>query len=305
MLSDVQKTKIAELHNEGYSSRYIAEAVLGRKSRKSTVNDYLTKWRKELPEDDSPNILFIDIETAPMRAAVWQLWDQNVGLNQIENDWYILSFCAKWQGSDEVIYEDLRGYVHDEDDHGLLLSIWKLFDQADIVIGHNLKRFDNKKINARFFEHGFPPPSHYKQVDTLTMAKSKFAFTSNKLEYLTDKFCTQYKKLQHSKFAGYTLWAECLKDNKEAWDEMRDYNINDVLSLEELYDKLKAWDTSHPNVSVYTGKHTCTCGSEDLIEDGYYYTNTAKYQKYKCGDCGASYRDRVNLISKNKLQVRI
>ena len=34
-----------------------------------------------------PRILFFDIETAPMLGYMWSLWDQNLGLNQIKQDW--------------------------------------------------------------------------------------------------------------------------------------------------------------------------------------------------------------------------
>ena len=42
-----------------------------------------------------PVITVIDIETAPIVAHVWRLFDNNVGLNQIEQDWSILSYTAK------------------------------------------------------------------------------------------------------------------------------------------------------------------------------------------------------------------
>ena len=41
-------------------------------------------------------ILIIDIETSPIMGKVWSLWKQNVSLDQIEEDWYIMSYAAKW-----------------------------------------------------------------------------------------------------------------------------------------------------------------------------------------------------------------
>ena len=37
------------------------------------------------------------------------------------------------------------------------------------------------------------------------------------------------------------LWTECLNGNRQAWAEMKRYNIHDVLSTEELYTKIQAW----------------------------------------------------------------
>ena len=241
-------------------------------------------------------ILFIDIETAPVFGAVWSLWQQNVGLNQIKNDWFILSYAAKWAGNKEVIYNDISQTVDSEDDTSLLDDMWVLLNEADIVVGHNLKKFDIKKINARFILNGYKPPSSYKMIDTLQIAKSKFAFTSNKLEYLTDKLCTKYKKLKHSNFAGFDLWKQCLKGNKKAWAEMKKYNMYDVLSLEELYEKLIGWDSKHPNLSHFTdlNQMSCDCGNTDLRESGKHRTQVSEFTKYQCGDCGAEYRGRSN-----------
>lgn len=109
-----------------------------------------------------------------------------------------------------------------------------MLDEAEIVITQNGKKFDQKKLNARFILNGFQPPSSYKHIDTLCIARKHFGFTSNKLSQLTDKLCKKYKKLSHNNFPGFELWQECIKGNIEAWNEMEKYNRQDVLSLEEL-----------------------------------------------------------------------
>lgn len=247
-----------------------------------------------------PKVLVFDIETSPILARVWRLWDQNVGLNMIKEDWFILSYAAKWLGVDGVIYKDLRGVIEDGNDTSLLGGIWQLLNDADIVVTQNGNKFDIKKLNARFIMNGYQPPSKYKKWDSLIVAKSKFGFTSNKLEYMTDKLCTKYKKLKHGKFAGFELWKECLSDNPEAWEEMEKYNKYDVLSLEELYLMLAAWDDKHPNFNLYGdgGKHVCRCGSTRIQPHGYAYTNVSMFQKWRCADCGAETRGRTNLIDK-------
>jgi len=248
---------------------------------------------------EAPKILLFDIETSPLRSYTWGMWNQNIGLNMIKGDWHLLSWSAKWYGKDEVMYEDQRNEKDIENDKTLCKSLWKLLDEADIVIGHNSKKFDVKKMNARFLIHGMQPPSSFRQIDTLLIAKRHFNFTSNKLEYLTGKLCTKYKKSGHAKFSGFNLWSECLNGNLEAWNEMKDYNKLDVLSLEELYEILLPWDDSI-NFSIYFEEDVCSCGSTDLRESGFYYTNASKFQKYKCKNCGAEYRSKENLINGEK-----
>ncbi len=248
-----------------------------------------------------PKILILDIETFPILGYFWGLFDQNIALNQIVDDWSIASIAAKWLGEKEVMYKDVRKAKNLRDDRILLTFIWKLLDEADIVVGQNSKKFDIKKINARFKIHGFQPPSSYKQIDTLVMAKKNFAFTSNKLEYTSDKINKKYKKLTHKKFPGMALWTECLKDNIQAWKEMEVYNKFDVLSTEEYYNALIPWDNSI-NFNLYTDTEEtiCTCGSTSFSKNGFAYNATGKFPRYKCKSCGSEVKGRINELSKDK-----
>ena len=308
-----QVDKIIELHLKGVSSRKICDALELPRSRKSSVNRLLEKYRKgevvhsgeiEDVRKFLPKILVLDIETAPILANVWGLWRNNVGLNQIKSDWFILSYAAKWLGSpeDEIFYKDMRGKVSTEDDRDILDELWKLLDEADICLTQNGISFDIPKIKARMVLSGYKPFSPVKHIDTLHIAKREFNFTSNKLAYMTDKLCEKYKKLDHGKFSGFELWAEMMRDNLEAFEECEEYNKYDVLSLEELYTKLQAWDSKHVNFNLYTDEesHRCRCGSDRIREDGFAYTSVSKFQQYKCLDCGATTRGRKNLFSKEK-----
>lgn len=291
----------------------LANAALEWNMKPSTIERRLRDLRamsdsidvSERP-DHIPKVLVFDIETSPVLARVWGLWQQNVGLNMIKEDWFVLSYAAKWLGVDGVIYEDLRGRIDDTvkgyRDAELLSGIWNLLNEADIVITQNGKKFDVKKLNARFVINGFQPPSVFKHIDTLQIAKRIFGFTSNKLEYMTDKLCVNFKKLKHGEFPGFDLWKECLADNIKAWEEMEKYNKHDVLSLEELYNKLSAWDDRHPNFNLYTEAEgrVCRCGSDEFTRNGYAYTQVSKFQKYRCIKCGAETRGRKNLFTKEE-----
>ena len=262
-----------------------------------------SKKAKKIVKLSGPKVLLFDIETAPLLGYVWGLWENNVALNQLYSDWYILSWSAKWLNDppNKVMYMDQRNAKNIEDDSKILKKIWELLNEADIVITQNGRSFDQKKINARFILNGFQPTSSYKHIDTKLLAQKHFGFTSNKLEYMTDKLCTQYKKLKHEKFYGFEMWKECLAGNKEAWDEMEKYNKYDVLSLEELYTKLIPWDNTI-NFNLYHDEedHVCKCGSTVFIKNGFAYTNSGKFQKHKCKACGSEVRDKDNLFSKEK-----
>lgn len=246
-----------------------------------------------------PRVLLCDIETLPLVVWTWGLFDQNIGLNQINEDWTVLSWSAKWLGSSEVFYDDVRGQKNLRNDKQVLKSIWKLLDQADIVVWHFGKAFDHKKLNARFILNGFKPPSPYRQIDTKQMASKTFGFTSNKLEYLTDKLNKKYKKSKHKKFEGFAMWKECMAGNLEAFKEMEAYNRMDVLSLEELYQTLSPWGQP-VNFDIYE-KNTqivCNCGSTHLQRRGFTHTTSGKFKRYQCQGCGAWSRGKENLVPK-------
>lgn len=250
-------------------------------------------------------ILTIDLETAPIKSHHWGLWDQNIGLSMIDTDWTILSYSAKWLHEERTMYKDTFFQRNQRDDLKLLKTVRNLLNEADILVGQNVQRFDQKKLNARFILNGIAPPSPVRVIDTLKVAKRHFAFTSNKLEYMSDKLCVKYKKLKHGQFPGFELWAEFLRRNPLAQAEMEKYNRYDVLSTEELYLIMRPWIAGHPNVNLYTGttgdiERCPNCGSATLKKKGFRYTQLGVYQRYNCGGCGAWPHGRVNLIPKER-----
>lgn len=290
------KQQAIELAKTGKSWRKIAELL---NVSKSTVSDYLRKEFKsvEVTPKKGPRVLIYDIETAPLLGYCWSLWDNNIGLNQIHSDWHVLSWAAKWMGEEDVYYQDQRDAKNVEDDKQLLQGIWKLLDECDFVITQNGKKFDQKKLNARFVIHGMKPPSSYRHIDVLQIAKSQFGFTSNKLQYMTETLCKKYKKSGHAKFSGFELWSECLRGNIEAWSEMENYNILDILSLEELYSIISPWDAKLPNFSVYDDEPS---ENEEWVKDGFVYSNLGKYDRYRNTITGQQRRGNANLLSKEK-----
>lgn len=263
-------------------------------------------WDVDKPDPArKPKILIYDVETVPILGYVWQLFDQNVSLNMIKSDWHLLSAAAKWLDEPKIFYLDQRDAKNFEDDKPILEMLWKLMDEADIIVGQNSKAFDTKKINARFILNGMRPPSPYKQIDTRSMAKKNFSFTSNKLEYLSDKLTPEMKKSQHKNFPGFELWKECLARNPKAFKELKHYNEMDLLATEAIYKKMSPWGGTGVDINQYRGGSlfACQCGSSNYIKRGFKYTATGKFNQYSCNDCGSWFNEgsaERNLISDKK-----
>lgn len=229
-------------------------------------------------------ILLLDIETSPIKAFVWGLWDQNVSLSQIIEPSHTLCWAAKWYGEDEVYFDSL----HRNNKDTMLKHIWELLDKADAVVHYNGIRFDIPILNAEFLVAGMPPPSPYKQIDLLRTVKSQMRLPSNKLDYVS-KVLNIGQKVK----TDFELWVGVMKDEPKAWKQMETYNIQDVNLLERAYDKLKPWIKGHPNQNLYTGgKHVCpSCGGASLHKRGVSYTISGSYQRYVCLTCRAWSRD--------------
>lgn len=263
---------------------------------KATARNDKPTVRKSIPK-----ILIFDIETSPLRAYVWRRWKENISLDQTISEWFCISWSAKWLFSAETMSDVLTSEeILNEDDSRIIKSLWNLVNEADILIAHNGKNFDIPKINSRFLMNGLQPPKPYQQIDTLDVVRKQFGFSSNRLDALAGYF-----GIDHKLSTGFELWAKCMNGDKEALEYMNKYNEKDVEILEEVYLKLRPWIKNHPNVGMYidSNEPVCAnCGGNNLTKiEGYHYTQTAKYELYRC-DCGAVSRGRVNVLPKEKMK---
>ena len=241
----------------------------------------------------APKVLFYDIETAPNLGYVWAKYDQNV--LDYQREWYMLCVSYRWAHEKTTHVISLldfpETYAADpEDDTQLVEHLWVLLDNADITIAHNGDKFDNKKSNARFVVHGMAPPSPYRSIDTLKVARQKFMFNSNSLGDLGETLDLGSKVST----GGFSLWSGVMRGDGKAWRKMLRYAKQDVDLLIAVYERLKPWMTNHPNMGMYSEETVCpTCGSTHLIKRGVRYTQTMTYQQLQCQDCGAYSRSRA------------
>lgn len=264
-----------------------------KQAKKTLKIDSVSLKNDEVLVDEvyMPNILILDIETAPLRGFIWQLWKQNVYIDQIISEWFMLTWSAKWLGSPEVMSAKLTPEeALAENDKRIITELWNLLNDADMVVAHNGDQFDIPKIKTRFLLHGLPPTTFYHQIDTKKVASKEFGFSSNKLDFLAQQF--GYGNKIHTEFS---LWDRCLKGDESALTEMSIYNNQDVVLLEKVYLKLRPYIKNHPNVTLYDDSHgnRCpSCGGKNLHKEDYFYTHVNKFPVYRCQSCGALSRDR-------------
>ena len=336
-LDDLHK-KAIELKAKGFATRHIARTLFSNENYRNRLNDFFKRedisdeiyhkacqielnkqiesgvsgndyssWKvKEKPklgEVKKPKTLYFDIETSLAKSYHFNYWKTNIGVKQMIEPSHMLSHAWCWGEDGEVFSSILTPKeALEKDDERIVLEAWSLFDQADIIVAHNGKRFDVNKCNGYFLKYGLPKPSPFKVIDTLEIAKKNFNLPFKSLEYLA-KFLDVELKLDAG---GIETWIGCERGDQEALDTMVEYNRGDIITLREIHKRLKGWDNNGVNIALYNDNHdaVCThCGSDDVsvLSDKFAYTPQRKYQVYRCNSCQAVLRSNTKQGNSNKL----
>lgn len=226
-----------------------------------------------------------------MVTATFSLYPDSIGHDNILSDWSIINACWKELGKPTIyssaITDDKEMFKLDVNNDLVVVSkLREVFQDVDVIVGHNSKKFDTKRLNTRLIYWGLEPlPSGIHQVDTLLEIRKIAAFSSNRLDYL-GKMLLGEGKSETSR----GLWLRVLKGDKKAVKEMTEYCKRDVQLLEDLYFKILPYMKSHPHVGAMDGGHkdeTCPkCGGDKFTQSKIRYSaaGVKKVQK-QCSDC--------------------
>lgn len=235
--------------------------------------------------------LLYDLEVSPSLGYYYGGYDINP-IKEVRGP-ILLSVAWKWLGEKEThcltLYD--RPSIKPYNDKLLVTELWNLIDKAQIVCGHNSKKFDDKMANFFFLKHNMLPPSPYKPFDTLQTVKKFFKFNKNNLDYLGKVLIGEGK----TEVTYGDVWEDLLEGNrlekKKASDLMKAYNVNDVNLLEKLYLKILPWATNHPNMALYAEQELACprCGNiSDFKVKSYRRTGVQiNAVQYQCKHCGA------------------
>lgn len=227
--------------------------------------------------------LFFDIETSPNIGLFWEAgYKKNIDYSNILKERAIICICYKWEDSKEVY-----GLTWDKKqcDKKLLQEFIEVANQATELVGHNGDRFDLAWIRTRCLFHGIEMFPKYTTIDTLKVARSKFKFNSNRLNYIAS-----YLGIGQKIKTEFDLWKNILiNSDKAAMEKMVKYCKNDVVLLEKVFKQLNNHIEAKSHYGVLFGQYrgTCPeCGSDDIIKNGIRTTATGVVKiTYKCKTC--------------------
>ena len=240
----------------------------------------------------TPKVAYIDIETLPMQCTTFTLFPERLSPKSILKDGSIICIGVMVNGKNQKFFsviDNMTAFKKDPYDDKHLLKAYRDYmmkEDFDLIVGHNVRGFDLKIINARFAYHGIAPLPVVLVDDTLTMAKASYKFQSNKLEHLA-KFLGVDQKLATT----YDMWLDIIKGGPKAIKAVKDmvkYNKGDLICGWQVYEKLLPYSKSRLNRTHFTEDATgCPhCASTNLQSRGVARNVDGEYQRYQCQDCG-------------------
>jgi uncharacterized protein YprB with RNaseH-like and TPR domain len=225
------------------------------------------------------------------------LFNQNIGINQLMESQEMICFACKWLGEEEVFFYS----AHHDGKAVMVQKAWDFLNEADAVLHYNGKGYDIPHLNREFLLAGMTPPAPFAQIDLYLAVKKRFRFTSNKLDYVSQAMGFE-GKVQHE---GHWLWVKCMAGDVEAWEKMQEYNQQDVVLLEQMYEKLLPWIPGHPNRALIDNDpYACPkCGGRNFAPQGWAYTALSQFERSLCVKCGAWVRKAKRVDSVDQREV--
>jgi len=224
--------------------------------------------------------LIYDIEVSPNIVFCWQPgYNLTIDYTNIIKERAVICVSYKWEGEKKI--QHLIWDKHQSDKY-LIKEFVKILKEADEIVAHNGDQFDLKWIRGRAIKYGISMPPDITSIDTLKIARTKFKFNSNRLDYLA-KYLGVGEKVDTG---GFGLWRDVvLNKSQSALKKMVKYCDNDVLILEKVYQKLKPYVPARLSISENRAK--CSeCGSKMQVAKHRILASGAKQTQLQCTKCG-------------------
>lgn len=218
----------------------------------------IRKWAKKLligvlPENatNSGKILIYDIETSRAKFKLWWSGKQYVNANSMTKEPKIISISWKWLGNDKVHY---LTWDKNQCDKEMISIFLKEYNKADLIIGQNNDRFDNRWLNARASKFDLEINTMVNSFDIMKQNKKLFRLPSYSMKFMCEYFGVA-QKLEHEGIKMWDMIEDGTKEQqKEYLQKMVEYNVGDIISTEALYYRLRKYYSHKTHFGVKNGE---------------------------------------------------
>ncbi len=296
-LTKADKKMIRTLYASNQSRQDIQKTL---SSHFGVTTRAIRKWAKNMNvgilkkniQQGSNKILIYDIETGRVPAMVWWTGKQYVSYNQLREEPRIITIAYKWLGDFTVNY---LTWDKNHSDKKMLKAFLKEYNNADMVIGQNNNRFDNRWINARAMKYGFDVNVYVKSFDIMKETKRLFRLPSYSMKYITE-FLGVETKQEHE---GIKMWDKIQngtpKEQKKYLKKMVDYNVQDIIATEDMYLSLRKYMGHKIHLGVLKGEEKFSCPN----------CGGLNVKLYKTTVTAAGTVQRVMICNDDKVQYKI
>jgi predicted PolB exonuclease-like 3'-5' exonuclease len=239
-----------------------------------------------------PKILIYDIETSRAVVKTWWSGKQYVNGDQIIREPKIITIAWKWFGTDEVYVDHWSMDKHC--DKAMLERFLRDYNLADMIIGQNNDRFDNRWINGRALKYDLDVNTQVRSLDLMKENKRLFRVPGYSMKFI-NKYLGIKGKLEHE---GIKMWDMIedgsLDEQKEYMQKMIDYNRQDIIATEEMYLRIRKYIGTPTHIGKFMGgsKYDCpTCGSTHVEPKRITYTSAGTLQHIMhCTECESHHK---------------
>lgn len=260
-------------------------------------------------KSNKPNILFYDIETSPIPVYVWRFGEQIVRHNQLIKRHKTLQYtniiCVTYCWNDDKPAKVIGWGYNKQDSKKVVKEFDKIIRQADVVIGKNSDRFDNKHLNTIRMLSGLDSmPEWTRYTDDLEKQIRKyFNLPSNSLDYISSLFGLGGKiKMDFDDWIH--IVEKTPKKGRQAYKKMLEYGKKDIEDTRAVWNRIEKHIEPRYKVQQEYGLSCKHCGITDVFMNGPRMLAGVKYQQFKCKNGHYAGKIAMSLLQKNKGKLR-
>jgi len=207
------------------------------------------------------NVLYIDIEVS--KSAVYtygqRVPGEYINPDDLIHEQFLICWAASYVGSNVVWSECITPKeIKKYDDSKIVKRLHALMNDADVIAGHNINKFDMKHCNTRFLKYNLPPITNKKTIDTLLIARGKMKFFSNRLDFIE-----QWLGFSGKDDIRNDDWLNALKGDQKTLDKILKYNRGDVIQGKKVYQALLPWSGKKREFGSVTGINIVDTGKPE------------------------------------------
>ena len=235
----------------------------------------------------SARILLLDIERTPAWTKPLPVWDMKalkykyLGPGDIETWSRTICHAYKWLGDRTVSF---MAEWEDGGRKGFLERTSALLEEADLIVGHNMRDFDLPHLTGELILENLPVPPLPKVFDTLRTMQKHGNLENNQLDTLDKRFGFTGKTDRYR----IEMAMAAVNGDEKAQKRIERYAKGDIKATERVYLRLRP--LGRVNLGLFADDPTrpvCPhCESKKVQRRGYSVKSALRYPRLHCQSCG-------------------